>query len=158
MKKVMRTIGHWFGIGTKANAPQKMKMVGKPGHGETKSPQTLKETVEGKFSEQKAPEKEVVVMEAKVEVEAEVEMIEKSQPEQSNEAEFPELSVKQNWMVAYLRAATPGTWTSPSQVGREYGKSKGKDNWGSQHSSKTLLGLVKKGYVERNDNGHYRAK
>jgi hypothetical protein len=68
---------------------------------------------------------------------------------------FEDMTDKQKWIYDYMRDNAE-RFISPSEIGREYGKSKGKAKWGSQHSSKTLIAMVNKKVLEKNHDAHYR--
>jgi len=68
---------------------------------------------------------------------------------------FEDMTDKQKWMYDYMRD-NKERWIAPSEVGREFGKTKGKSNWGSQHSSKTLTAMVKQSILLKSSGKKYR--
>lgn len=68
------------------------------------------------------------------------------------------LSSRQKWVYNYLKNfCKKGDWISPTQVGKEYGKSVlGRDDCHSATGSPILKELLSSSLVERNTKGHYR--
>jgi len=66
------------------------------------------------------------------------------------------LTKKEQWMLDYLKKHK-GVYVSPTKVGMDYGAQVIGSFCHSSTASPVLLRLAQHGYVERNENGHYKA-
>ena len=65
------------------------------------------------------------------------------------------LTEKEMYMFDYVK--TKGGFVSPTETGRSYGRQiKGRSDYNSGHARACLVGLVKKGLLMSNSEGHYK--
>lgn len=72
------------------------------------------------------------------------------------------MTKKQEWFLEYLKNVflkTPEQWTSPTEIGKEYGRQVlNKEGLHSSSASPTCKKLVEMGLIVRNKNGWYKFK